>query len=168
MLFGTMFALLALIAWRALAAPDSVLYFIAAFFAVAAEATWSATFLSTETLGRGIALYVAFGVFYLGVPMLARRSRPETRAGVGRGRGPDCAASRCCCSSPLVCTAGGAVGTRAAPAIPRCGSVSGKRLGRPAALSAVGGCLSWVVLAVWWGESAARVGCCRLCSWSRV
>jgi hypothetical protein len=51
MLFGTMYVLLALIAWRALAIPASPLFFVAAFFALAAEASWSATHLLTERLG---------------------------------------------------------------------------------------------------------------------
>jgi uncharacterized membrane protein len=158
LLFGTMFVLLALIAWRALAAPDSLLYFIAAFFAVAAEATWSATFLSTDTLGRGIALYVAFGVFYLGVPMLARR--------VGRRLEPVWGAGAVLIAS-LALLLFVATGLHSAAALWGLALLlaildaglflESASAGLPA-LSAAGGMLSWVVLAVWWGESAAAVG----------
>src|SRR6476661_11183808 len=75
-----MFALLALIAWRALATRESGLYFVAAFFAVAAEASWSATFLTPDRLRSAIVLYAAFGAFYLGVPLISRR--------LGRGLEP--------------------------------------------------------------------------------
>ena len=74
-LFAPMFALLALIAWRALAAGRFPLYFIAAFFGVAAEASWSATHLTAEHLRAAVLLYAAFGIFYLGVPLVARRLR---------------------------------------------------------------------------------------------
>ena len=84
-LFGTLYALLALLAWRALAIPDSRLYFISAFFALAAEASWSATHLLTERLGTAVLLYAVFGLFYLGVPIAARRiGEPlEPRWGAG-------------------------------------------------------------------------------------
>ena len=48
-------------------------YAVAAFFAVAAEAAWSARWLDQERLLQGVALYAVFGLFYLGVPLLARR-----------------------------------------------------------------------------------------------
>jgi hypothetical protein len=73
------------IAWRALAAPDSLLYFIAAFFAVAAEAKWSATIsLDRHARSRHRALRRVRR-------LLSRRTdagaahRAATRAGVGRG-----------------------------------------------------------------------------------
>src|SRR6185503_8379633 len=85
MLFGTLYALLALIAWRALALPDSPLYFIAAFFALVAEASWSAAHLLTERLGTAVLLYALFGVFYLGVPIVARRRREPLEPQWGGG-----------------------------------------------------------------------------------
>src|SRR5207244_2010068 len=55
--FGVLFALLAVIAWRSLATGQSGLYFVAAFFALVAEATWSSLHLTNERIGTSIALY---------------------------------------------------------------------------------------------------------------
>ena len=46
---------------------------MAAFFAVVAEAVWSVRYLDEDTLLAGLAVYGVFALFYLGVPMLARR-----------------------------------------------------------------------------------------------
>jgi uncharacterized membrane protein len=79
--FGLLFVLLAATAGFALLYEDGYLYLIAAFFAVAAEAVWSARWLSPERLLAGISIYAVFGLFYLGTPILARRLgrrlRPE-------------------------------------------------------------------------------------------
>ena len=53
------------------------LYYIAAFFAIATQAVWSANYLTLERLDTAVAIYVAFGLVSLGVPVVARRmSRP--------------------------------------------------------------------------------------------
>src|SRR5262249_12663013 len=49
-LFGALFGLLAIISWRALAMRRMALYFLGAFFAVATEASWSASHLTTDHL----------------------------------------------------------------------------------------------------------------------
>src|SRR6185295_10836280 len=46
---------------------------IAAFFALAAEAFWSAKHLSPGRLLPALTVYLVFGLFYIGVPILARR-----------------------------------------------------------------------------------------------
>ena len=57
-LFGILYALLALFAWRALAIPNSRLFFASAFVALVAEAAWSATHLRDRTARyRGSALH---------------------------------------------------------------------------------------------------------------
>jgi hypothetical protein len=67
------------LAWRALATEDGPLYYIGAFFAVAAQAVWSANHLTVERLPTGLVMYAAFGVLSLAVPVLARwRQRPLT------------------------------------------------------------------------------------------
>ena len=83
-LFAAMFALLALIAWRALAKRESGLYFIAAFFALAAEASWSATFLTPERLGAAICLC---GVRRVLSRCAAHQPAARTRARAGMGAG---------------------------------------------------------------------------------
>jgi hypothetical protein len=71
--FAVLFALLAAAAGMAMLYEDGLLFSIAAFFAIAAEAVWSAQSLSPERLLAGISIYAVFGLFYLGVPILARR-----------------------------------------------------------------------------------------------
>jgi hypothetical protein len=64
---------MALFVWRALAMHDGALYYVAAFFALAAQAVWSVTYLTVERLPESLILYGVFGAIYLGVPILARR-----------------------------------------------------------------------------------------------
>ncbi|MEA2601365.1 MAG: hypothetical protein QOF89_2357 [Acidobacteriota bacterium] len=71
--FAVLFALLAAVAGFALLYEDGRLFSISAFFAVAAEAVWSARSLTPERLLPGISIYAVFGLLYLGVPVLARR-----------------------------------------------------------------------------------------------
>ena len=85
MLFGTLYVLLALIAWRALAIPNSALFFIAAFFALAAEASWSATHLVTERLGTAVLLYAIFGVVLSRCADCRPPHRTTARAASGAG-----------------------------------------------------------------------------------
>ena len=73
LLFGTLLALAAASGAVAVLEENGPLHFLAAFFAVAAEAVWSAKHLTPERLPAGLALYALFGLFYLGVPVLARR-----------------------------------------------------------------------------------------------
>ncbi len=79
--FGVLFVLLAVVAGFTLLYEDGYLHSIAAFFAIAAEAVWSARWLSPERLLAGISIYAVFSLFYLGVPLLGRRLgrrlRPE-------------------------------------------------------------------------------------------
>ncbi len=71
--FAALFALMAVIAGFAIARRQGMLHLVAAFFAVVAEAVWSVRYLNEETLLAGLAVYGVFALFYLGVPMLARR-----------------------------------------------------------------------------------------------
>ena len=157
-IFGTMFALMLMLAWRALASSDSALYFIAAFFGLAAEGAWSAAFLTSEYLGRAISLYAVFGAFYLGVPIVARglrrRLQPAWAAGVVQIAG----------IALLLFIANGphspatVWGLALLLAILDAGLFIESASYRLPTLSLVGGVLSWVVLSVWWRNSAAVVG----------
>jgi len=84
--FGVLFLLLLASAAFALIYESGWIHFGAAFFAVAAEALWSGRHLTPERLLPGLALYAVFGLFYLGVPMaarrLGRRLRPEGASSV--------------------------------------------------------------------------------------
>ena len=157
-LFGTLYVLLALIAWRALAIPASPLFFVAAFFALAAEASWSATHLVTERLGTAVLLYALFGVFYLGVPLVARRIKRPLEPEWGGGA---------VVLGSLVMLLFLAAGPRAAAglwgmavllALLNAGLFIESAAGRLPALSVAGSLLSWLVLGVWWGNAAAAVG----------
>jgi hypothetical protein len=157
-LFGTLYVLLAVIAWRALAIPNSALFFVAAFFALSAEASWSATHLLTERLGTAVLLYALFGVFYLGVPIVARRIRQPLEPEWGGGA---------VVLGSLVMLLFLAAGPRAAAglwgmafllALLNAGLFIESAAGRLPALSVAGSLLSWLVLGVWWGNAAAAVG----------
>ena len=157
-LFAPLFALLVVIAWRALASEEFPLYFIAAFFGVVAEATWSVTYLSPDHLRAAFVLYAAFGAYSFGVPLVARRlDRPIVPAW---GGGAVLIAS-------LLVLLFLAIGRHSASAIWGLAVLLAilnaaifieSAAGELPALSVAGGALSWVVLAVWWGNAAAAVG----------
>ncbi|MBK9376187.1 MAG: DUF2339 domain-containing protein [Holophagales bacterium] len=73
LLFAVVFVLLALCAAYAIVREEGGVFFAGAFFALLAEAVWSAKHLTPERLLPGLALYGVFSLFYLGVPLLARR-----------------------------------------------------------------------------------------------
>jgi uncharacterized membrane protein len=158
LLFGTLYVLLALIAWRALAIPRPPIFYVSAFFALAAEASWSATHLVTERLGTAVLLYAIFGVFYLGVPIAARRMRRPLEPRWGSGA---------VVLGSLVMLLFLAAGPRAAAglwgmafllALLNAGLFVESAAGRLPALSVAGSLLSWLVLGVWWSNAAAVVG----------
>jgi uncharacterized membrane protein len=156
--FAALFVVLLVIAWRALATTESGLYFVAAFFAVAAEASWSATHLVAGRLGGAVILYAAFALFYLGVPLAWRRRWQEMDPRWGGGAlliaslglllflagGPHAAASLWGLAVLLAIVDAGLFVESVSGALPL--------------LSVVGAVLSWIVLAVWWDNAAAAVG----------
>ncbi|MFN7987831.1 MAG: DUF2339 domain-containing protein [Thermoanaerobaculia bacterium] len=73
LLFAVVFVLLALCAAYAVVREEGGVFFAGAFFALLAEAVWSAKHLTPERLLPGLALYGVFSLFYLGVPLAARR-----------------------------------------------------------------------------------------------
>ena len=73
LLFAVVFVLLALCAAYAVVREEGAVFFAGAFFALLAEAVWSAKHLTPERLLPGLALYGVFSLFYLGVPLAARR-----------------------------------------------------------------------------------------------
>jgi hypothetical protein len=86
LLFGALFLILIGAAAYAISSEEGPVYFIAALFALLAEAIWSARHLVPERLLSGLALFGIFGLFYIGVPIGARRWKkklhPES-AGAG-------------------------------------------------------------------------------------
>ena len=83
--FAVLFALLAACAAFAAFEGESIVYFLGAFMAVAAEAAWSGRHLTGDTLLHAVAIYGLFGLLFVGVPLAARRwakpLRPEWLGG---------------------------------------------------------------------------------------
>lgn len=71
-LFATLFALFGAVAAYAIFHDAPPVYFIAAFFTVAAEGVWSSRHLTPDRLLQGLALYGVFALFFLAVPIVAR------------------------------------------------------------------------------------------------
>jgi hypothetical protein len=157
-LMVALLALVVLIAWRAIASRTGSLYYVAAFFALATQAVWSATYLTVENLGTAVAIYTAFGVVSLAVPILARRvSRPlEPAWGSGvvllLGLGL------------LLFLSTGSVAPEALWALALLLAISNAALfvesaaGGLPLISQAGSLLSWLVLLVWWSSAAGSVG----------
>jgi uncharacterized membrane protein len=157
-LFACVFAILLVLAWRALSTGDSAVYYVGVFFALAAEATWSATHLTMERLSAAMMLYAVFGLLYLGVPLVARGMRrelePRPLGGVVLvaslllllflATGPFAGPAMWGLALLLVIMTAAIFVESAATALP--------------ATALVGSALSWVVLAVWWANASASLG----------
>jgi hypothetical protein len=148
--FGVLFALVASCAAYAIARHEGAVHFIAAFFAIIAEAVWSSRYLNAGSLYTALALYGVFGLFYVGTPALARRyKRPVEPNGAG---GVLTLASL----ALLLFIAGGSIAASALwgmallIAVLNAGLLSEAAHSRTPALSIAGAVLSWIILGVWW------------------
>ena len=146
------------IAWRAAATDAGELYFVAAFFAIAAQASWSATWLDGTHLRTAVEIYALFGLVALGVPLLARRSGHALEPASGGG-------IVLIASLPLLLfLAAGTVAPEAIWALALLLAILNAGLfieGAATALplvSLVGSTLSWIVLGGWWWRAAGSVG----------
>ena len=157
-IFAAAFVILAIVVWRAFTAGDAGLYFAAAFFALAAEASWSATHFSPARLWTAVALYAAFALFYLGVPLAWRRLGRvmEPRWGSGAVLLASLAMLLFLAAGPRA--SGALWGLALLLAILDAGLFIESAAGRTPVLSMAGGLLSWVVLAVWWRNAGTTVG----------
>lgn len=148
--FGILLALLAACSIFAVTSREGAVHFLAAFFALAAEAVWSARYLTSERLLPALVLYVVFGLFYVGVPAFARMRGAPLR--------PRGAAGLLTLTSLglLFFLASGAVASAALwgiallLAILNLGLFAESSASRLPIISFVGSILSWIVLAVWW------------------
>ena len=157
-LMGTLLALVVLIAWRAVASGSGSLYYIAAFFAIAAQAVWSAVHLSLERLGTAVGVYVAFGLVSLAVPVVARRMsralQPASGGGVVLLFG----------LTLLFFLSLGPVAPAALWALALLLAIMNAALfiesaaGRLPTVAQVGSILSWVLMMTWWSRAAGAVG----------
>jgi uncharacterized membrane protein len=157
-LFGALGVLLAACAARAIATQRAFLYFIGAFFAVATQAVWSTEYLTPERLRGAVAIYAFFGLFTLGVPLLARR--------LNRPLEPQGAAGLMQLTSLglLLYLTRGSVAPEALwalallLAIMNAGLFIESASGGLPLLSQAGSVFSWLILATWWWRAAGSVG----------
>jgi len=153
LLFGILFVLLGFCAAYAIRYQHGSVYFVAAFFAIATEAVWSAKHLTHDLLLPGLAIYAIFAIFFLGVPMLARR--------LGRALEPRGGVSVLVVLSiaMLLFLAGDAIadaslwGLALMLGILNAGALLEARFSANPVLSAISMILSWIVIGVWWGAA---------------
>lgn len=153
LLFTVVFAMLAGVAAYALVYETGGIYYVASFFVVAAEAVWSSRHLTEERLIAGLTLYGVFALFFLGVPILARRFQralpPKNGAAV----------LLLLSLALLFFLAGGAVANAALwglallLAVVNGGALFEARTGSNPILSAIAIVLSWIVIGVWWATA---------------
>lgn len=155
--FGVLLVLLAACAMYAVARGDGIVHFLAAFFAVAAEAIWSAKYLTPDRLLAALAIYGIFGLFFIGVPVIARRrNAPLAPRGAGSGLALVSIAL-------LFFLAGGSVaqaslwGIALLLAILTAGLFGEASAARLPLLAVAGGVLAWLVLAVWWMTATVAI-----------
>ena len=157
-LVTTLVVLLLIVAWRAVATADGWLYFIAAFFAVAAQASWSAAHLAAGRLGTAVAIYAVFGVLAIGTPIVARRAGRPLAPVWGSG------AVLLASLAVLLFLSLGPVSSSALwalallLAILNAGLFVESASGALPLVSQAGSLASWAVLASWWARAAAAVG----------
>ncbi len=157
-LFAVLLALVVVCAWRALVTEQGGLYYVASFFAIAAQAVWSTFHLTPERLGSAVATYGAFGLVSLGVPLLARRR--------GEGLEPAGAGGILLLASLglLLFLSTGSIAPSALWALGILLAILNAALfiesasGGLPVVSQAGSLFSWVILATWWVRAAGAVG----------
>ncbi len=158
LLFTTLFVLMVVIAWRAIAGRRGDLYFVAAFFALATQAVWSSTHLTIDLLRAAVIVYGAFAALATAVPIVARNvGRPlEPRSGGGL--------VLIASLTLLLFLSFGEVSSAALWALALLLAILNAGLfiesgsGRLPFVSIAGSLVSWVVLASWWMRAGAVVG----------
>lgn len=153
--FGVLFVLVAACAAFAIAARLGAVHYVAAFFALAAEAVWSSKYLDAAHLYSGLALYAAFGLLYVGAPVAARRwqrtFQPAGAAGVLTLA--SLALLGFLAAGPAAASA--LWGMALLVAVLNLGLyLESSSEGLPP-LSIAGAVVSWVVLALWWMTAGA-------------
>ena len=157
-LMGALLGLVVFIAWRAATANVGSLYYIAAFFAIATQAVWSAQHLTNERLGTAVLIYTAFGLVSLGVPVAARRAGRALEPAWGGG------AVLLLGLCLLFFLSLGSVAPAALWALALLLAIANAALfvesaaGRLPLVSQIGSVFSWLVLMSWWARAAGSVG----------
>ena len=157
-LFGTVLALVLLIAWRAMVTGRGPLYFWAAFFAVATQASWSSAHLTIELLGTAVLIYTVFGIVATAIPIAARRAGRPLQPEWGSG------AVLIASLALLLFLSLGSIAPAALwalallLAIINAGLFVESAAGGLPLVSVVGSLFSWLVLAIWWIRAGSAVG----------
>jgi hypothetical protein len=148
--FGALFVLALGLAVYAVAFENGPVHFLASAFVLASEAIWSAKYLQPENLLSALLVYGGFGLFYLGVPVLAeRRGKPLRPEGSG-------AIVLFASLGLLFFLAAGTIAQASLAVmavlmgIINLGLLYEASRGRHPILAVAGMALSWVVMAVWW------------------
>jgi len=155
--FAVLLLLIVAIGVRGAVAQNGGLYFVAAFFGIAAQAVWSATYLDVPRLPTAVALYAAFGLVTLAAPIVARRAGRPFQPPAGTGL-------VVLASLPLLLFLAGGVAPAALWALALLLAIlnaamfiESAAVGLPP-ISFAGSLLSWVILAVWWMRASGSVG----------
>lgn len=153
--FAVLFALVALCAAYAIVARNGVVHYVAAFFTLAAEAVWSSRYLDAAHLYSALAIYGAFGLFYVGAPLAARRwNRPFQPAGAaGVLTLVSLALLGFLATGPAAASA--LWGMALLIAVLNLGLYLESSSDGLPPLSIAGTILSWIVLALWWRTAGA-------------
>ena len=153
LLFGVLLLLLALAGGAAVATGQGLVHYVAAGFAIAAQAVWSSRHLTDARLLPALGIYAVFGAWFLLVPAASRRW--------GRVLAPPAGSAAVLLASLLLLLflTGDAVAPHALWGLAILLGVLNVGLfveslaaGRPW-LALVGVVVSWVVLGAWWGRA---------------
>jgi uncharacterized membrane protein len=156
--FGPLLILVVLCAWRAVALDRGGVFFVGSFLGVAAQAVWSATHLTIEHLPAAVTVYAAFGAVSTAVPVIARRIGQPLRPQAGG------AAVLLASLGLLLFLSTGPIAPAALwalallLAILNAGVFIESASARVPLLSQIGTVLSWIILAIWWLDTAGAVG----------
>jgi hypothetical protein len=153
--FGVLFVLLAGCAVFAIAERAGPVHYVAAFFALAAEAVWSSRYLDASRLYAALGLYGLFGLFYVGVPFLARRYKRPFEPAIGSGVLTLASLALLLFLANGSATASALWGMALLIAVLNVGLFAESSTGRMPVLSVSGTLLSWAILALWWNTAKA-------------
>ncbi len=150
LLFGVMLVLLALCAAYAVKFGEGLVYFSGAFFAIVAEGLWSVKHLTAERLYEGLAVYGAFGLLFLAVPVLARKFNRVLRPANGIGVTVIVSIAMLLFLTFDEIAPGALWGLAALLAVMLIGAMLEARNTERRVMAGIAAVLSWIVLASWW------------------
>ncbi|MGZ5442054.1 MAG: DUF2339 domain-containing protein [Thermoanaerobaculia bacterium] len=150
LLFSVLFVLLALAAAYALRYEEGLVYYVAAFFTIVAEAFWSVRHLGAERLYEGLAIYGVFGLLFLGVPILARRFNRALLPENGVGATVLVSVAMLLFLTTDRIATGALWGLALLLAVLLIGAMTQARFTGKPTFAAVAVILAWIVLGSWW------------------